>query len=80
MKEKKYADIIIVGGGPAGLATAYCLQKLNIDCLVVEKNKVGNSWGNMPKYWRVVSPQWTNMLPGSGFHYSSPFSKPWVNS
>ncbi|QMU62517.1 MAG: FAD-dependent oxidoreductase [Gammaproteobacteria bacterium] len=80
MKEKKYADIIIVGGGPAGLATAYCLQKLNIDCLVVEKNKVGNSWGNMPKYWRVVSPQWTNMLPGSGFPYSSPFSKPWVNS
>ena len=74
------ADIIIVGGGPAGLSLAYYLEKKKLDYLVVEKNKIGNSWANMPNNWRVVSPQWTNTLPGTPMPILSLYSKPFVNT
>lgn len=38
-------DVIIIGAGPAGLATAACLQRAGIDSLMLEKgNRVGSSW------------------------------------
>ena len=79
MAYRNYADVIIIGAGPAGLAASYYLQQLNIDNLVVEKNKIGSSWHNMPNNWRVVSPQWTNILPGTKLLSCLPFSKPLVN-
>lgn len=74
------SDVVIVGGGPSGLSLAYYLDKNNIDYVILEKHKVGHSWENMPEYWRVVSPQWTNTLPGSTFPFFSPFKKPFVNT
>ena len=39
----KYADVIIVGGGPAGSSAAYILAKQGLNVLVLEKQK-------MPRY------------------------------
>ena len=76
MSNSIFKEIIIIGGGPSGLAAAYYLQQKKLDFLIIEKFSVGYSWGNMPKYWRVVSPQWTNTLPSSRFPYSAPYAKP----
>jgi geranylgeranyl reductase family protein len=41
--QSKSADVIVVGGGPAGSSTAYTLAKQGLDVLVLEKQK-------MPRY------------------------------
>jgi len=41
------ADTIIIGAGPAGLATAACLARAGIDYLVLERHDVpGSAWHN----------------------------------
>jgi len=40
MSTKLY-DVVIIGGGPAGLATAYLCHKHNLSYLVLESGKVG---------------------------------------
>lgn len=39
--ERTYYDLIIVGGGPAGLAAAIYGAREGIDCLVIEKSALG---------------------------------------
>jgi cation diffusion facilitator CzcD-associated flavoprotein CzcO len=38
--------ILVIGAGPAGLATAYYLQQHGLDYCVLEKHSVGYSWQN----------------------------------
>ncbi len=42
MLEKREADVIIIGGGIMGCATAYRLAKRGVDVLVLEKKEIGN--------------------------------------
>lgn len=42
MIEKRTADVIIIGGGIMGCATAYRLAKRGVDVLVLEKKEIGN--------------------------------------
>ncbi|MGN0242230.1 MAG: NAD(P)/FAD-dependent oxidoreductase [Candidatus Weimeria sp.] len=42
MAEKREADVIIIGGGIVGCATAYRLAKQGVDVLVLEKKEIGN--------------------------------------
>ena len=42
MLEKREADVIIIGGGIMGCATAYRLAKQGVDVLVLEKKEIGN--------------------------------------
>ena len=42
MTAKKTADVIIIGGGIMGCATAYRLASQGLDVLVLEKQEIGN--------------------------------------
>ena len=42
MLEKREADVIIIGGGIMGCATACRLAKRGVDVLVLEKKEIGN--------------------------------------
>ncbi|MFR2342371.1 MAG: FAD-dependent oxidoreductase [Ruminococcus sp.] len=43
MLEKREADVIIIGGGIMGCATAYRLAKQGVDVLVLEKKEIGTA-------------------------------------
>jgi len=69
MKEKLentrlHYDVIIVGGGQAGLSVSYNLQKQGINHIIFEKNRIGHSWRN--DRWDtfcLVTPNWQCQLP-----------------
>lgn len=66
MKEKPrtHYDVIIVGGGQAGLSVSHHLQKQGINHIIFEKNRIGHSWRN--DRWDtfcLVTPNWQCRLP-----------------
>ena len=40
LNEDLEADVLIIGGGIAGILCAYELKKRNINCVLLEKNKM----------------------------------------
>lgn len=58
-------SIAIVGGGPAGLATAACLGKRDIDPLILDsQDGVGASWANRYERLHLHTPRIQSRLPG----------------
>jgi len=43
--ERSYYDLIVVGGGPAGLTASIYAAREGIDCLVIEKSALGGNAG-----------------------------------
>ncbi|NMO49955.1 NAD(P)-binding domain-containing protein [Actinoplanes sp. TBRC 11911] len=58
-------DAIVVGAGPAGLATSRHLSALGIDHVVLERDVVGSSWRTQRwDSFTLVTPTWSVRLPG----------------
>ncbi|MBO1255505.1 MSMEG_0569 family flavin-dependent oxidoreductase [Alteromonas sp. 5E99-2] len=71
--ESNVVDVIIVGGGQAGLSTSYYLQQEGVSHLVIEKGEVMNAWKH--KRWdsfSLVTPNWQCKLPGHAYEGSDP--------
>lgn len=58
------ADVIVIGAGPEGLSLGYWLKAAGRSCLILESGSVGESWRRMPAGTYLLSPWWTNVLPG----------------
>lgn len=70
---KTHYPVIIVGGGQAGLAISYCLKSRQIDHVVFEKNRIGESWRT--QRWDtfcLVTPNWQCDLPGFRYQGKDP--------
>ncbi|MEM6422818.1 MAG: NAD(P)-binding domain-containing protein, partial [Pseudomonadota bacterium] len=66
-------DAVIVGAGPAGLATSRALTRLGVEHLVLERGDVGHAWRT--QRWdnlRLLTPNWANGLPGAPYWGPSP--------
>src|SRR5688572_7291423 len=64
-------DVVIVGGGQAGLAMSRCLVDAGIDHIVLERGRIAERWRS--ERWdslRLLTPNWQTRLPG--FRYSGP--------
>ena len=64
-------DVVIVGGGQAGLAMSRCLFDRRIDHVVLERGRIAQRWRS--ERWdslRLLTPNWMTRLPG--FQYDGP--------
>jgi len=62
------ANVAIVGAGQAGLATSWYLKQANVDHVVLEAGRVGETWRT--RRWDsfcLVTPNWTVRLPGGKY-------------
>jgi thioredoxin reductase (NADPH) len=67
-------DVIIVGAGPSGLATAIALKQLGIDYLVLEKGTLVNSIRRFPT--NMVFFTTPELLEIGGMPLTTPYEKP----
>ena len=69
--QARHHQVVVVGGGQAGLSIAHALQKRGIRPVVLEKNRVGYAWDQ--QRWDsfcLVTPNWQCRLPD--FPYDGP--------
>ena len=58
-------DVIIIGGGQAGLALSYYLTEQRREHVILEQGRIAESWRS--KRWdslRLIAPNWSLRLPG----------------
>ena len=70
---ESHHQVIIVGGGQAGLAASYCLKKEQINHIVLDRGQIGDSWSK--KRWDsfcLVTPNWQCQLPGFNYDGDDP--------
>jgi putative flavoprotein involved in K+ transport len=66
-------DVVIVGGGQAGLALSYYLTEQGRAHLILEQGRIAESWRS--KRWdslRLIAPNWTLRLPGFAYAGDNP--------
>jgi thioredoxin reductase (NADPH) len=67
-------DLVVVGAGPAGLATAIAAKKRNLSCLVLEKGAVVNTLMHFPT--NMVYFTTPELLEIGGLPFVTPYDKP----
>jgi putative flavoprotein involved in K+ transport len=71
--DKEHHDIIVIGGGQAGLSVSYYLAREGREHIVLEQGRIGETW--LSKRWdsfTLVTPNWTVQLPGSPYDEEDP--------
>lgn len=59
-------DVVVIGGGQAGLAISRCLVERGVEHVVLERGRIGERWRSQS--WdslRLLTPNWLNGLPGT---------------
>lgn len=65
-------DVLVVGGGSAGLSISHELSSLAIDHVVLERGRVGQSWRDRWDSFCLVTPNWSVRLPGGTYAGDDP--------
>lgn len=64
--------VVVVGAGQAGLAMSHELSGMGIDHVVLERNRIAQSWRERWDSFSLVLPNWTLELPGHSYRGPEP--------
>jgi putative flavoprotein involved in K+ transport len=66
-------DVIVIGGGQAGLGIGYYLQQAGHRFVILERGRVGETWRSQRwDSFAVNTPNWSNGLPGDPYDGDQP--------
>lgn len=57
-------EVAVIGAGPAGLAAGRELLDAGVEHVVLERDRVGQTWRDRWDEFRLVTPNWATQLPG----------------
>ena len=63
----EHVDVLVVGGGSAGLSVSHELTTLGIEHVVLERGRIGQAWRDRWDSFCLVTPNWTVRLPGGEY-------------
>ena len=66
-------NVAVIGAGQAGLSTSYFLTRANVDHVLLDSGRAGETWRS--RRWdsfRIVTPNWTVNLPGAPYDGPDP--------
>jgi putative flavoprotein involved in K+ transport len=69
------ADVVktvVIGGGQAGLAVSHELKARDVEHVVLERNRIAQSWRGRWDSFCLVTPNWTMHLPGAPYDGDDP--------
>ena len=66
-------DVVVIGGGQAGLAIGYYLRAAGGKFVIFERGRVGETWRSQRwDSFAVNTPNWANGLPGDPYEGDEP--------
>ena len=68
----EHLDVLLVGGGSAGLSVSHELASLGIDHVVLERGRIGQTWRDRWDSFCLVTPNWSVRLPGGAYAGDDP--------
>src|ERR1700736_4543086 len=64
--------VLVIGAGQAGLAVSHELTAADVQHVVLERGRVGETWRGRWDSFCLVTPNWTIQLPGGGYAGDDP--------
>ena len=69
----KHLDVVVIGGGQAGLSIGYYLRAAGREFVIFERGRVGETWRSQRwDSFAVNTPNWANGLPGDPYEGDEP--------
>ena len=65
-------EVVVIGAGQAGLATSHELTQAGVEHVVLERDRVGETWRHRWDSFCLVTPNWTLQLPGHPYDGDDP--------
>jgi putative flavoprotein involved in K+ transport len=66
------AETVVVGGGQAGLAVSHELTSAGVPHVVLERDRIGQTWRGRWDSFCLVTPNWSVQLPGHPYTGDDP--------
>ena len=65
-------NVVVIGAGQAGLAVSHELARADVEHVVLERGRIGETWRGRWDSFRLVTPNWTVQLPGGAYDGDDP--------